>query len=656
MFRPSETLGEDGPFSRHITDFAPRQQQQLMADAVGRSIESGETLIVEAGTGVGKTYAYLVPALLSGRKTIISTGTKNLQDQLFNKDLPLVREALASGARTALLKGRANYLCLQRMDLADEQAFGYQHKKDLTTVRAWSRRTSDGDIAEVSGLAEDSPVWLSVTSTADNCVGQECPHMEDCYVFKARRKAQEADLVVINHHLLMADMSLKEEGFGDLLPDCDAFILDEAHQLPDIAPNFFGQSITSRQLMDLARDSIGEQIKEVGDMPAIPDAAHELEKAVRDMRLAFGQQTQRAPWKDIAQKPAIRTAVDNLTETLMELQDCLEPAAPRGKGLEACYRRSMVLVMMLKLMEDHVVDQPDAAEDDDPMDEELRPKITGYIHWFETFARGFSIYLTPLNISEIFSSHMNTRKAAWVFTSATLAVGEKFDHFSSQLGLTKADSLHLDSPFDYTNNALLYLPKSLPEPNAHGYVEAVVEMAIPFLELNRGRAFLLFTSHRALQAAAELLEQKTDFELFSQGSAPKDELLSRFRESSNAVLLGASSFWEGVDVRGAALSLVIIDKLPFASPGDPVLQARIEAMKKEGTNAFMDYQLPNAVISLKQGVGRLIRDVNDKGVMVLCDPRLIGKRYGKMFLNSLPAMKITRADKEVDDFIRQLEH
>ncbi|MCB1734255.1 MAG: ATP-dependent DNA helicase [Gammaproteobacteria bacterium] len=626
MFSPSEVLGDDGPFREHIDGFAPRIQQQQMADAVARAIASQGRLICEAGTGVGKTFAYLVPALMSGRKTIVSTGTKNLQDQLFSKDVPLVRNALGSGARTALLKGRSNYLCPQRLELAEEQLESISLRPSLNMIRNWSKRTRRGDVAEITDLPEDSPLWPLVTSTADNCLGTECPKIEDCYVLQARREAQAADLVVINHHLLFADMALKADGFGELLPECDALILDEAHQLAEIAPQFFGQTLSSRQMLDLARDSIAEHYKEAGDMPGILEAADELEKAVRDLRLAFGTGTTRAPWRQIARRQEVVAAMDILGDAIDELHAQLEPAASRGKGLESCFRRAETIKARFKLMK--VGAQPDGAD--------------GYIHWYETYTRAFSISLTPLDVAPIFAGHVEARPCAWVFTSATLAVGEGFAHFSRQLGLDDAETLHLDSPFDYESNALIYLPPGLPEPNDFRYTEKVIDVVLPLLYANRGRAFLLFTSHRALQQAAELLMRKSEFNLLVQGEAPRDELVRRFRDGGHSVLLGAASFWEGVDVRGDALTLVVIDKLPFASPGDPVLQARIEAMRRNGGNPFMDHQLPNAVIALKQGAGRLIRDVDDHGVLVLCDPRLSGKPYGRVFLDSLPAMPRVR--------------
>lgn len=637
MKNPADILGPAGPLAQRVRGFAPRLQQQIMAQAVARAIAEGGTLVAEAGTGVGKTFAYLVPALLSDGKVLISTGTRTLQDQLFHRDLPVVRDALTAGRRVALLKGRANYLCLHRLDIAllEGRLRSRQLVTDLEHVRGWAGRTRSGDIAELADVAEDSAIWPLVTSTTDNCLGQECPVINDCHVMQARRAAQEADLVVINHHLLFADMALKEEGFGELLPGADTIILDEAHQLPDVATNFFGLSLSSRQLLELARDTLAEHLREAGDMKDLDDCRLKLEHAVADLRLALGAQPQRLAWAAVVEQLAVKTAASELRGRLGELSEWLELAAPRSKGLEHCWRRSAELTERLDLL--------------------LQPATDEYIHWLDVHRKSFVLYLTPLEVAPIFRGQMQGRRGAWIFTSATLAVGNHFDHFAGRLGIDEAETELLDSPFDYTNNALLYLPTGMPQPNNPDYTEAVVTAALPVIEASGGRAFLLFTSHRALKSAANLLQGRLDYPVLVQGEAPRGELLERFRTLGNAVLLGTGSFWEGVDVRGPALSCVIIDKLPFASPGDPVLQARIDRMREQGGNPFMDFQLPNAVIALKQGVGRLIRDVHDRGVMMLCDPRLLSKPYGRLFLNSLPPMRRSRRLEDVQAFFSQAD-
>ncbi|MEJ2346078.1 MAG: ATP-dependent DNA helicase [Gammaproteobacteria bacterium] len=634
MDDPSEILGPDGPLAASVPDFAPRPQQREMAEAVAAAIDSHGTLIAEAGTGTGKTFAYLVPALLSGHKVLISTGTRTLQDQLFHRDLPVIRNALQRPVHAALLKGRANYLCLHRLDIAlmEGRLRSRQLVSDLEEVRHWSARTGSGDIAEVTAVTENSAIWPLVTSTTDNCLGQECPAYGDCHVVKARREAQEADVVVINHHLLFADMALKEEGFGELLPGANAFVLDEAHQLPEVASNFFGVSLTGRQLTELARDTLAEHLREAGDMQDLGRTRDELEGAVADFRLALGRQPQRLAWAALRGRPQVADAVERLQRALGGLHDWLELAAPRSKGLDACWRRSGELLQRLATV-------TDAAEDD-------------YIQWVDIHRKSFALHLTPLEVAPAFQARMQERRCAWVFTSATLAVGDSFAHFAQRLGIEDAQTRLLDSPFDYGRNALLYLPERMPDPTHPGFTDAVVDAAVPVIEASRGRAFVLFTSHRALQAAAQRLAGRLDYPLLVQGDAPRGELLERFRRLGNAVLLGTGSFWEGVDVRGPALSCVIIDKLPFASPGDPVLQARIDRIRRSGGNPFMDFQLPNAVIALKQGAGRLIRDVNDRGVMMLCDPRLLSKPYGRVFLRSLPPMARTRRLAEAQDFLR----
>jgi ATP-dependent DNA helicase DinG len=628
----TDLLGKTGPLADCVPGFSPRNEQQQMAEATAGAIATSQSLIVEAGTGTGKTFAYLMPALLSGKKIIISTGTRHLQDQLFGKDLPVVREALQAPVHTALLKGRSNYLCWHRLQTAgsDGRQLSARQAHELEAVRAWSARTASGDTAELGLVAEDSIVWPKVTSTVENCLGQECEYFQECFVVKARRNAMEADIVVINHHLLFADMVLKEEGFGELLPGADAFIIDEAHQLPEVASVFFGTTLSSHQLRDLARDVRLEHLREAGDMQDLPDAADRLEAIIHRLRLALGHADRRAAWSEVAAGQDLQDVLSDLSACLQQLTDWLNVAAERGKGLDACRQRAVVLGERLSLLMGH--------------------SSGDYIHWFETFRTSFRLNLTPLNVAPAFRNCVDSLPSAWIFTSATLAVGDSFAHFAGQLGLDEARMLKLDSPFDYQNNALLYLPDAMPEPNARHYVDAVVACAREILQASAGRAFMLFTSHAALKSAAAQLEDALEYPLLVQGTAPRRELLERFRELGNAVLLGTSSFWEGVDVRGAALSCVIIDKLPFASPGDPVLQARIEALRKQGANPFMEYQLPRAVISLKQGVGRLIRDRHDRGVLVLCDPRLRSKAYGKIFLKSLPQMTRTSSTDNVRAF------
>ncbi|WP_456446429.1 ATP-dependent DNA helicase [Thiolapillus sp.] len=637
MIDVEAVLAPDGLLSQALPGFSWRPQQQEMAEAVASCIELGGRLIAEAGTGTGKTFAYLVPALLSGAKVIISTGTKNLQDQLFIKDLPLLREAMASPASVALLKGRANYLCLHRMEIALQDSRG--HRRDvarhLRQVENWSLSTRSGDIAELSNLPEDSQVWPLITSTGDNCLGSECPSFDKCHLVEARKRAQEADVVVINHHLLCADFSIKDEGFGELLPAADAYIIDEAHQLPDVASSFFGISIGTRQFLDLARDSRAEYVREAGDLPKILEQIDHLEKAARDFRLAFGHDGQRGAWEEVAANADVVNAMEYLQKELDGLHGLLKSIEGRGKGLDSCMNRALALRGdLLQII------SPENAQEQ--------------VRWFEVHSQSVRLHSTPLDVAGLFQGQMDCHPAAWIFTSATLAVGESFSHFQQQLGLSNAETACWESPFDYQEQALWFVPKGLPEPSAPNYTEKVMELALPLLEASQGRAFLLFTSYRALNQAADWLLDRLDYPLLVQGSAPKAELLRRFTEQGNAVLLGTSSFWEGVDVRGEALSLVIIDKLPFASPGDPVLKARLDAMRKAGGNPFMEYQVPQAAIALKQGAGRLIRDVTDKGVLVLCDPRLLRKNYGHTFLDAMPDFARTRELPVAVEFLQNI--
>lgn len=632
----TDILGPDGPLAAHVPGFAPRSQQQDMAEAVTRALESDELLIAEAGTGTGKTYAYLVPALLysqeQGKKVLISTGTKNLQDQLFHRDLPTVRKALGVSTSVALLKGRANYLCHHRLEISEGRRLRPEQQDQMARIRTWLGRTERGDIAELSAVPEDSPIWPQVTSTTDNCLGGDCPAYSDCFVVKARKDAQNAEVLVVNHHLFFADLALRDEGFGEVLPGVNAFIFDEAHQLPDVASSFFGSNLSARQLTELGRDAQIEVHAEAPDVDSVEASITKLDKAVRDFRLALGNDVRRAPWTSLDGNVALNTAIEDLAESLRRLESDLEPLAERGKGLERQWRRSLELKTRL----DQFVDGGSTEQ--------------GVIQWFETHARGFVLHMTPLEISETFRSYVDKHKSAWIFTSATLAVGDDFTHFSRELGIDDAHTRRWDSPFDFAKQALLYVPTALPEPNSQEYTAKVIEAARPVIEASGGRTFFLLTSYRALNIVARALEGSIPYPLLVQGSLPRGELLDRFRELGNAVLVGTSSFWEGVDVRGEALSCVIIDKLPFSSPGDPVMQARLEAMRERGLNPFFDYQVPQAAITLKQGVGRLIRDVSDRGVLMICDPRLFGKGYGRIFRNSLPPMPVSRDVADVQGF------
>lgn len=629
-------FSEQSPLANEVASFRPRAQQREMALAVAEAIRDNAILVAEAGTGTGKTFAYLVPALLAGGKVVISTGTKNLQDQLFQKDLPMVRDALKAPVSVALLKGRSNYVCHYHLSLAQSNGLFKTREdvKHLAKIVNYAKVTQSGDKSGLADVPENALIWMHVTSTRDNCLGQECPQHGECFVLKARKEAMEADVVVVNHHLFFADVMLRDEGVAELLPACNTVIFDEAHQLPETASLFFGESLSTSQLFDLAQDARIEALTNARDFAALPVACDELEKAGRDLRLVFKKEGRMAAeatenFKDFA--PALKT----LGEKLAKLSGLLEKQAERSEGLENCWQRAQALAQQLKHWQDG--DVPET------------------VRWLEIFHHSLQLNTTPLSIADIFAKQLAGHPRAWIFTSATLAVKGNFSHYQHEMGLNEARTACWDSPFNYQEQALLYVPNNLPEPNTEGYTDAVAQAALPLIEASKGRAFLLFTSLRAMQRAHEILQAEFDrkglkYPLLLQGEGSRNELLTRFREHGNAVLLGSQSFWEGVDVRGEALSLVIIDKLPFAPPDDPVLAARIAELNKQGRNAFMEFQLPRAIINLKQGAGRLIRDETDRGVLMICDPRLISKHYGKRIWQSLPPFKRTRDGAEVEAF------
>ena len=628
----ADILGDEGPFADAKPGFRARAEQQALASAIEQCIAENNILVGEAGTGVGKTFAYLVPALTCGKRVILSTGTRHLQDQLFHTDLPVVTRTLRKHPKIALLKGRANYLCRRRLEVAMHNPALREPglSAQLAQIRNWAGQTDTGDISEVLDVPEASPVWSYVTSSDDFCSDHNPEDMPGCFVTKARKRAMEATIVVVNHHLFCADLALKEGAFGEILPETDVIVIDEAHQLPDTAAIFFGRRLSSRQLFDLARDSHTEYLAEAPDVVEIKDRAEALEKATRDFRLSLGVAQRRDAWAVVESQSAVSGALGHLQETLELLFEPLDVASVRGKGLESCRRRCLAHMEVLESYTDN--------------------RDESYIHWFETYRTGFSLNLTPQNVAEPFSSALSQLNSTWIFTSATLAVNHSFEHFEAQLGIQECNEIQVDSPFDYKKNAMLYLPANMPAPQDPGFDGAVLRIALEVVSASKGRAFILFTSHRALEAAATEMRSSCRYPVLVQGQMPKRELVDAFQSMGNAVLLGTSSFWEGVDVRGSALSCVIIDRLPFASPGDPVLQARIQGLQKNGGNAFMDYQLPKAVLTLKQGVGRLIRDVDDRGVLVICDPRLQTKEYGQTFLSSLPDMRIVQRPESVERF------
>ncbi|WP_460813156.1 ATP-dependent DNA helicase [Luteimonas pelagia] len=655
-------LSEGGALAGDLPGFVPRPAQQRLAGSVASAFESRGELLAEAGTGTGKTFAYLVPALLSGLRTIVSTGTRALQDQLYHRDLPRVRDALGTGLKTALLKGRANYLCRYRLEQAkgEPKLASREQVAQFQRIVAWSGRTRAGDLAELESLPEDSPLWPLVTSTADNCLGSECPFWDECFVVQARQRAQAADLVVVNHHLLLADLALRQEGFGEILPGAEAFVVDEAHQLPDLAAQFFGEALSARPLVELARDALGECRDVPGALAVLQAPAMRLEQSVRALRAAMEPLPQRGTRSQALSAGDVVAALDTLGEALAGLAESLGPLRDASPGMEGCHARAREFATRLarwrgeEEMGERESGSPssDSVAADTPSQENEPDPIS--VHWFELTPRGFRLSRTPLDVSAPLAAHRAQSRAAWVFTSATLSVAGGFDHIAARLGLSSPATLLEPSPFDWARQALCYLPTRMPPPMDRGYTSAVVDAVWPVLEASAGRAFLLFASHRALrEAAAALREAKAPWPLFVQGEGPRHLLLQQFRGSGNGVLLGAASFREGVDVAGDALSVVVVDKLPFAAPDDPVFEARLEAIRRAGGNPFRDEQLPQAVIALKQGVGRLIRTETDRGILVLCDPRLVGKSYGRVFLDSLPPLPRTRSVDDVAAFFHR---
>ena len=637
-------FSSEGPLARTVSGYSPRAQQLEMARAISETIAANSVLVAEAGTGTGKTFAYLVPALLGGGKVIISTGTKTLQDQLFNRDIPTVRAALKAPVTVALLKGRANYVChyhLERMLQEGRPSLvSREEVKYLKLIERYANVSKSGDKSGLSEVPENAAIWQQVTSTRDNCLGSECPRYKDCFVMEARKQALAADVVVVNHHLFFADVMLRDEGLAELLPACNTVIFDEAHQLPETASLFFGETVSTSQLLELARDTEAEALRGAKDFTPLPEATAAMEKAARDFRLTVEGENTRMPLAATIKNASFGMALDELMQKLDVLADLLESQAERSEGLDNCWQRTREIGASIKRWRNEA-------------------EAEGFVRWVEVFSQALQLNATPLSIAEIFSRQLSGSPRAWIFTSATLSVKGDFSHYTGEMGLNlesvTARSACWESPFDFANQALLYVPAGLPDPNSLKYTEEVVKAALPVLKASRGRAFFLCTSLRAMQRVHELLleafkAEQLDYPILLQGQGSRSHMLERFRNMGNAVLIGSQSFWEGVDVRGEALSLVVIDKLPFAPPDDPVLAARIDKINKEGRNAFMEYQLPRAVINLKQGAGRLIRDEADRGILMICDPRLITKPYGRKIWQSLPPMKRTRVLDDVVSF------
>ncbi|HGS4905558.1 ATP-dependent DNA helicase [Vibrio parahaemolyticus] len=632
----AKTFSSDGALGKAIPGFQARQPQIDMAEAVSSAIKEQSQLVVEAGTGTGKTFAYLVPALLSGKKVIISTGSKNLQEQLYHRDLPLMVNALGFYGQVALLKGRSNYLCLDR--LSRQMVESHTNESDptlltqLVKVRSWSSETKTGDLGDCEDLPEDSMIIPTITSTNDNCLGKECPSYTDCFVLKARKRAMDSDIVVVNHHLFLADLAIKETGFGELIPEADVFIFDEAHQLPDIASEYFGQSVSSRQIHDLAKDIEIAYRTEAKDMRQLQKVGDKLLQSAMDMRIVLGEPGFRGNWREAMQSESIKRELVRLTDSLDLAIDVLKLALGRSQLLDTAFERANLIKGRIERVCD--VD------------------ITGYSYWYDTSPRHFTLHITPLSVADKFHEQIEIKQGAWIFTSATLAVSGDFKHFTDRLGLKPKQQFSLPSPFDYEKQARLCVPRYLPEPNSPGLADKLVRMLAPVIEENDGRCFFLCTSHSMMRELGEKFREVLDLPVLMQGEMSKQKTLAEFMELGNALLVATGAFWEGIDVRGDALSCVIIDKLPFTAPDDPLLKARIEDCRLRGGEPFSEVQIPDAVITLKQGVGRLIRDQKDHGALIICDNRLVTRDYGGTFLGSLPPIPRTRDLERIKAFLK----
>ena len=636
-----EFFSEKGDLSKNIDGYRVRQEQIDISILIDEAITHKKKLIVEAGTGIGKTFAYLVPAFLSGGKIIISTATKNLQDQLFTKDIPMIRDALKVPVSLAMLKGRSNYLCHLRLENAMIEG-AFMTKEDVThlhLVNQHAKHSVDGDRAELDTIPESSSIWPQVTSTKENCLGQDCSFYKECFVMSARKKALAADVTIVNHHLFFADLNMKEEGISELLPKATTVIFDEAHQIPDIASIFFGKNISTSKISEIVQDGFQIYLKHMKDVSDFEPILNDLEKANKDFRLVFPRESNRYPYQKISSFSRFESSYLELVEKLKKIIELLALHKDRDSEIEKYFDNANEILKSF--------------------DDWLEDKDNNSIKWIEVYSQSLQLNNTPLSIADMFARHINNESTSWVFTSATLAVKNNFDHFKNQLGLIDADSVSKESPFNYAEKALLFVPKTMPDANHENFNFAVVNQIYPFIKASKGRAFILCTTLKSMREIFTLLQDKIetdqlDYPIYLQGDGSRNHLLNKFREHGHAILIGSLSFWEGVDVKGDALSLVVIDKLPFFSPEDPVLAARIDKINQSGKNAFMEYQLPNAVITLKQGAGRLIRDEFDKGVLVICDTRIIDKPYGKRMWQSLPPFARTRDDLEVIQFLEKI--
>jgi len=670
--RVAEAFSAGGALAGAISGFLPRDSQRDLALAVFDTIAERGTLVAEAGTGTGKTFAYLVPALAAGGKVLISTGTKALQDQVFGKDLAAVCAALGSDVEVALLKGRQNYVCLHRMARTEAEGMlaSRQDVQHLRSIVRFAKTTATGDRAELSEVPENAPIWLSVTSTRENCLGQECPRFDECFVMKARRNALAADVVVVNHHLFLADLALRDDAVRDFLPTADTVILDEAHQLPKIAADFFGSGWSLSQLADLVRDVRAIGLARAADGAAWVTLTQAIDSAAREIRLVLAdagmRPGQRIAIDRVGDRARLARQLDAMESALVALGGALKANAGRDQELDALLPRADALRTEVAAWAKSLraLDAPPAG---DAAVGGVERGVEGgvraaddTVRWIALSQYGAQFQATPLAPGDSFARVREQQSQAWILTSATLTLANRFEAYLAEIGLPDATTRRWDSPFDFPQQGLLYLPQPMPSPLASDFAEQVASAAWPLIEASHGRAFMLCSTLRAVDRVAEALQRQmrqaeVDLPLLVQGTSTRPALLDEFRRAGNAVLVGSVSFWEGIDVRGEALSLVVIDKLPFAPPDDPVVEARLKRLRALGRNGFTEYQLPQAVTLLKQGVGRLIRDERDRGVLMILDDRLLTKSYGKTVLASLPPFSRTRSLEQACDFFRTVD-
>ena len=636
-----EFFKSSGPLSKLVSNFHQREDQVVMAKIINETIEEKNSLIVEAGTGVGKTFAYLLPALMNGGKVVISTATKNLQDQLFFKDIPTIRNALKIPIDINILKGRSNYICQLRMEnsLLEGQFLNKQDASYIHEIKKISDHSDSGEISEFNNIPENSTIWPFVTSTKENCMGQDCEFYKSCFLIKARKKAITSEVVIVNHHLFFADLVLKDAELSEILPKASTVIFDEAHQIPEIASIFFGQNISTNQIIYLIQDTQQILSSHIKDKEKLIKLSKSIIDITNSLGAFFDIKNQRIGIEKIEKIESFKTIIINLISELDKLCIFLNSYSEQDMDFKKLLDRTTEVILKLKNW-NKGTDQ-------------------NYVYWIEIFLRSVQFNITPMSIADNFRKFQEDNEIAWIFTSATLAVNSSFEHFQSLMGLEKAEMKLLESPFKYSENAYLYVPKEMPESSSRLFNIQLIGQIYPLLIASKGRAFILSTSIKSMNEITSLLKDEFErnnitYPILTQGSVPKTQLLEQFKKHGNAILIGSLSFWEGVDVRGPELSLVIIDKLPFQSPGDPIFESKINMLSTKGINAFMTFQLPKAVISLKQGAGRLIRDEMDKGVLMICDERIVSKPYGKKFWRSLPNFKRTRERDDVIEFLKHL--